>query len=89
MILDLHEQIRVGVVFEGVWPRPVWFGFHGEKVTVTDVCYRWKERRGESTLYKFTLTDGHNLYEVSFSTADLIWRLNAIDEGGYDRVKHT
>lgn len=83
MILDLCEQIRVGAVFEGSWPKPVWFGFHGEKVAVKSICYRWKERKGGDVVYKFTVTDGDNLYEIAFSSASMMWTLLAIDEGGY------
>lgn len=82
MILSLYEPVRVGAVFEDSWPRPVWFGFQGQKVVAKEVCYRWKEREGDDTLYKFTLSDGVNLYELLFSARKMTWFLVAMEEGG-------
>jgi hypothetical protein len=80
MILNLHEKIRVGVVFDGVWPKPVWFGFHGEKVIIKDICYKWKEREGSDVRFKFTVSDGFNIFEILFSTMEVCWYLVAMDE---------
>ncbi len=80
MILNLHERVRVGAVFENS-PRPVWFSLHGEKVTVKDICYRWKERAGNDIIHKYTVTDGFNVFELSFSSLDACWYLEGMDEG--------
>ncbi|WP_022849833.1 hypothetical protein [Limisalsivibrio acetivorans] len=80
MILNLNEKIRVGAVFEGHWPKPVWFGLHGEKVLIKEICYRWKEREGGDMRYKFTVSDGFNIFEILFSTMDMCWYLVAMDE---------
>ncbi|MCD8553304.1 hypothetical protein [Seleniivibrio sp.] len=80
MILNLHEKVRVGAVFENS-PRPVWFSLRGEKVTVKDICYRWKERAGNDIVHKYTVTDGLNVFELSFSGLDACWYLEGMDEG--------
>ena len=79
MILNLHERVRVGAVFDAS-PKPVWFSLHGEKVTVKEICYRWKEREGTDVIHKYTVTDGFNVYEISFSALDACWYLEAMDE---------
>ncbi|GAB1534849.1 MAG: hypothetical protein LRY50_10890 [Geovibrio sp.] len=80
MILNIHEKIRVGAVFDGGFPKPVWFGLHGEKVLIKEVCYKWKEREGTDVIYKFTVTDGFNIFEIMFSSMEVCWYLVAMDE---------
>lgn len=82
MILNLREKIRAGAVFDGSWPKPVWFALHGEKVTVKEICYKWKEREGADEIYKYTVSDGFNIYEIAFSAKEACWFLLAVDEAG-------
>jgi len=80
MLLNLHEKIRVAAVFDGSWPKPVWFVFHGEKVNIKEICYKWKERTGAADIYKFTVSDGFNIFEISFNNKDICWYLLALDD---------
>lgn len=79
MILNLHERVRVGAVFDSS-PNPVWFSLKGEKVTVKSICYRWKEREGGDILHKYTVTDGLNVFELCFSSMDACWYLEAVND---------
>lgn len=80
MLLNLRERVKTAAVFDGGWPKPVWFVFHGEKVPVKQVCYKWKEREGSDVIYRFTVTDTFNIYEIFFSAMDACWYLDAVDE---------
>ncbi len=73
MIADFREDVRAGVVFEQNGFRPVWFSLHGSKVVVESVHYRWTERRASELVYKFTVSDGVNFYELEFSGRDMKW----------------
>jgi hypothetical protein len=80
MLLDIHKKIRVGAIFENS-PKPVWFSLNGEKVTVREVCYHWKEREGAYVIHKFSVNDGTNVYQLSFDSSDGCWYLEAMDDG--------
>jgi hypothetical protein len=78
--------------------RPVRFRWKGRLVEVRDVTYRWQTREGANTLYRFAVTDGGSLFELSFNTASLAWKLEGITDldevqtyarlmGGTDRAR--
>lgn len=72
-----HELVRVGAVFEKDSFTPVWFGFAGHKVKIETVHYRWTERRSGELLYKFTVSDNIDTYELEFSSRNMQWYLTA------------
>ncbi|MBI5198495.1 MAG: hypothetical protein HZA09_00560 [Nitrospirae bacterium] len=55
--------------------RPVRFRWLGRLLPVTDITYSWKTRDGENIIYHFSVSDGKTLYELSFNTRSLLWRL--------------
>ena len=79
MTAGLSETVRAGVVFEHNSFRPVWFGMGGLKIVIKNVCYQWKERRADEVIYKFTVTDGMQFYELEFASRQVEWRLTATE----------
>jgi hypothetical protein len=78
----IRENIRVAVIFgPGNRVAPVWFDWRRRKHTVKEVTYSWRERRGEETTLHFTVSDGANLYELAYDTANLLWSLAAVETG--------
>jgi hypothetical protein len=62
--------------------RPVRFRWSGRLFEVKDVTYRWITKEGRSTVYHFSVSDGGNLFELSFDSASLLWRLEGVTESG-------
>ncbi|WP_246798770.1 hypothetical protein [Deferribacter autotrophicus] len=83
MLVMLNEKIKVGAIFYEGFPKPVWFIYYGTKIFIKKIIYQWKEREGRDVIYKYTVTEGENIYELSFSRENLEWCLVAIDEGKY------
>ena len=82
MMRNIREDVRVAVIFgpeNNI--RPVWFDWRRRKYEVREITYTWQEREGEATLLRFAVTDGANLFELTFNSADRIWSLAAVDAG--------
>lgn len=80
----MGERIRVGVVFreEGISICPRWFRWRGRKMPVHAVTYRWCERAGKDVIHHFVVTDGSDLYELSYRQERLMWFLEAVETDG-------
>ncbi len=61
--------------------RPVRFRWSGRLLEVKEVTYTWTTREGECRIYHFSVTDGRTLYELSFDTAALLWRVEQVEAG--------
>jgi len=73
----------VAVIFgPGDAIRPVWFDWRRRKYAVREITYSWQERQGEATILHFAVSDGGNLFELSYNTAGRIWSLAAVEAGG-------
>lgn len=84
MLTKIGERIRVGVVFreEGQKIEPKWFLWKGKRLTIKRVTYRWREKTGKELIHKFAVTDGSNLYELSYLQESLLWFLEAVETDG-------
>ena len=77
----IREDIRVAVIFgPGSAIRPVWFDWRRRKHTVREVTYSWQERHGEATFVHFAVSDGSNLFELTYNAASRIWSLASVAE---------
>jgi hypothetical protein len=84
MMRNIREDVRVAVIFgPGSSIRPVWFDWRRRKYEVREVTYTWQERQGDATLLRFAVSDGVNLFELTFNSADRIWSLAAVDAGSH------
>jgi len=80
MIQRVTEQIRVAVIFgPGNAIRPVWFDWGARKYQVREVTYFWQERQGSAELLHFAVSDGANLFELTYNGASRVWALAAVD----------
>lgn len=81
MLVMLNEKIKVGAIFgTNGQIKPIWFKYKNSKILIKERIYQWKEREGSDTIFKFTVTEGVNIYEISYSKNNLEWKLIAIDE---------
>ncbi|ADR18603.1 hypothetical protein [Calditerrivibrio nitroreducens] len=76
-----NTEIVAGVVFDRGDIKPRWFFINGRKINVLRVIYKWHEREGYYLIYKFTVTDGENIYEIAFNSNLQKWFLIAVVEG--------
>jgi len=59
--------------------RPIKFKWSGRLITVQEITYTWRSREGQASVHHFSVTDGTSLYELSFHTQSLVWRLENLE----------
>jgi hypothetical protein len=79
MVVFLHETVKVGAVFKRGEVVPRWFWYRGRKIAVREITYTWKEQQGAAVFLHFSVSDGLNLYELSFQPARLVWNIEAVE----------
>lgn len=78
--MDIGENIIVIASFGLPYKiKPVRFKWSGRLREVKDITYTWTTREGQSSIYHFSVTDGNTLYELSFNTTSLLWRLESLE----------
>ncbi|HOK56720.1 MAG TPA: hypothetical protein PKV21_08490 [bacterium] len=78
MITEINEKIIVGAIFKNGSIKINWFIWKNRKINIEKITYRWKTKKGEKDIYNFAVTDGFNIFELSFIPEDLIWNLEKI-----------
>ena len=59
--------------------KPLKFNWSGRLLEVREITYPWKTREGQKEIYHFSVTDGKTLYELSFDTDSLIWKIENLE----------
>ena len=59
--------------------KPVKFKWSGRSIAVKEITYTWKSKEGLKDIYHFSITDGGTLFELSFDTSSLLWRLESLE----------
>jgi len=77
-ITVIGQRVKVGAVFENELISPKWFKWMDKKYDIKSISMRWKSFAGNAVLTHFSVTDGKNLYELSFNQKSLEWMLNKI-----------
>ena len=77
MVVFFNEKLKVGAVFKDGNIFPKWFQYHSKKIIVEEITYSWKRKNGENNLIYFSVSDGANLYALSFQPDNLLWNLEA------------
>lgn len=76
----IGESISVIVSFDRLNRiKPLRFKWSGRLYNIKEITYTWKTKTGQKDIYHFSVTDGASIYEISFDTTSLIWRLENID----------
>ncbi|MBM4144668.1 MAG: hypothetical protein FJ240_00110 [Nitrospira sp.] len=74
--MDIGETISVIASFGLPYKiKPLRFRWSGKLFEVRDITYSWQTKEGLSKIYHFSISDGNTLYELSFDTFSLLWRL--------------
>ena len=78
--MDVGEIISVIASFGLPYRiRPVRFKWSGRLFEVKEVTYTWTSKEGQANIYHFSVSDGKTLYELSFDTSALIWRMERLE----------
>ena len=78
--MDIGETISVVASFGLPYKiKPLRFRWSGKLFEVKDVTYSWQTKEGLSKIHHFSISDGKTLYELSFDTFSLLWRLEKVD----------
>ncbi len=78
--MDIGETISVVASFGLPYKiRPVRFRWNQKLFEVKDVTYSWQTKEGQTKLYHFSISDGKTLYELSFDTTSLLWRIEKVE----------
>ena len=80
MPMDIGENISVIASFGLPYRiRPVRFRWLGKLFEVRDITYSWQTREGQNRIYHFSVSDGQTLYELSFDTSSLLWKMEKVE----------
>jgi hypothetical protein len=80
MTMDIGETISVIASFGLPYRiKPVRFRWSGKLFEVRDITYSWQTREGQNRIYHFSVSDGQTLYELSFDTSSLLWRMEKVE----------
>jgi len=87
MITKINEPIKVGAVFGadsigGKKLKPVWFVWKERQYRIKEVTYTWTNKEGRAFVHSFSVTDDQNLYEISYNTETMVWKLVAVEMEG-------
>jgi len=59
--------------------RPVRFKWNERLFEVKEITYSWQTKEGQNKIYHFSISDGKTLYELSFDTASLVWKVEKVE----------
>ncbi len=82
-MIEIGERIFVIAAFgRSIRLKPLRFTWSDRQVDIKDVTYEWTSSEGTSKLLHFSVTDGNTLYELSFNTNSILWRLEGVETEG-------
>lgn len=76
----ISQRIEVLVWFRHGRAYPHLFSWNNNKYKIKEITYYWQERRGLETIHYFAVSTGLDLYQISFSSVTLGWKLDKIIE---------
>lgn len=79
----LNESVKVYALYkqgaDSRFPhdrlRPVMFIWRNQEYRIKDITYVWRENRGESEIYHFTVSAGANVFELCYHARSLDWSI--------------
>lgn len=79
-MMDIGETISVVASFGLPYKiRPVRFRWNGKLFEVKEITYLWQTKEGQNRIYHFSVSDGKTLYELSFDTSSLLWKIEKLE----------
>ncbi len=82
-MIEVGERVFVIAAFgRSIKLKPLRFTWSNRQINIKDVTYEWTTSEGTSKLLHFSVTDGNTLYELSFNTNSILWRLEGVETEG-------
>lgn len=78
MTYFITETIEVAAVFGKNKIKPKWFLRSGSKHDIKEITYTWRSRQGDAIVVHFTVSDGANIFEISFNQKSVSWALDSV-----------
>ncbi|HIJ60782.1 MAG TPA: hypothetical protein HPP56_09275 [Nitrospirae bacterium] len=79
-MISIGENISVLASFSSSYKmKPLRFKWSGRLFDINEITYQWVTKDGLKTIYHFSVIAGGSLYELTFDTHSLIWRLERLD----------
>ncbi len=79
-MIEIGERVFVIAAFgRSIKLKPLRFTWSNRQINIKDVTYEWTTSEGSSKLLHFSVTDGNTLYELSFNTNSISWRLEGVE----------
>lgn len=75
----INETVKVGAVFNNSKIIPKWFIRANQRFDITNINYTWKTKEGRKLICHFAVSDGVNVFELSYDMEDAKWELTAAD----------
>ena len=75
---ELNENIQVIASFSGGKAYPQEFTWNNHSYKITEITYNWQERKGSEIIHYFSVSTGTDLYQISFNSGSLGWRIDKI-----------
>lgn len=75
MFEDINEQVVVVAVFQNGKALPHSFSWRGRRYKIDQVNLEHREKRGDDSLFCFSVSASGNSYELSFDSQNLVWTL--------------
>lgn len=76
----ITETIEVAAVFGKNTVKPKWFIRGGHKHDIKEITYLWRSRQGDAVVVHFNVSDGANLFEISFNQKSMSWTLDGVEQ---------
>lgn len=81
MFEEIDEKIECKAHFKSGIIIPVHMKWEKKWYQLQKVLLRWEERKGRELLRHFSVTDGGNVFHITFYPESLIWKLHGVDKG--------
>lgn len=76
---EVGDRIRVMAAFGKPYKiKPLKFSWSERVFDIKEVTYQWKSKEGQAEILHFCVSDGCNVFEISFNLQTLIWRLEKV-----------
>lgn len=82
----LNENVKVYAIYKETgdpkFPhdklQPLMFIWRNREYRIQNVTYVWREIQGQAEVYHFTVSDGANVFELSYNAKALDWTITGI-----------
>ncbi|HOV22036.1 MAG TPA: hypothetical protein P5150_01315 [Candidatus Ratteibacteria bacterium] len=78
MSTEIKERIEVNAIFTKNKLKILWFKWKERKYFVKNITFSWKKHSGDKEIYLFDLSNGIDVFEISFIPENLTWYLEKI-----------